>query len=113
MFIRRTSIKSRTAGEDYFTHRLVESERIDGHVKQRTLLNLGRHFAVPQAQWKALCARIEQLIAGQPSLFDSTVSTDLEQTAQRYAEVDVNTIELVRPRSVGIEHLAHCTPFSN
>ena len=125
MFIRRTSIKSRTAGEDYFTHRLVESERIDGHVKQRTLLNLGRHFAVPQAQWKALCARIEQLIAGQPSLFDSTVSTDLEQTAQRYAsrllakqsepvnpsssryaEVDVNTIELVRPRSVGIEHLA-------
>ncbi|MEE9423853.1 MAG: hypothetical protein V3V18_02610, partial [Methylococcales bacterium] len=81
-------------------------------------------FAVPQAQWKALCARIEQLIAGQ-SLFDSTVSTDLEQTAQRYAsrllakqsepvnpsssryaEFDVNTIELVRPRSVGIEHLA-------
>jgi transposase len=125
MFIRRTSIKSRSIGEDYFTHRLVESERIDGHVKQRTLLNLGRHFAVPQTQWKALCARIEQLITGQPSLFDSALSAELEQTAQRYtsrllakqsepvnpsssryAEVDVNTIELVRPRSVGIEHLA-------
>jgi len=37
MFIRRTQIKSRQNGEPYYTYRLVENERVDGKVKQRTL----------------------------------------------------------------------------
>ena len=44
MFIRRTQTRTTTTGEVYFTHRLVRSERVGDKVRQRTLLNLGRHF---------------------------------------------------------------------
>ncbi|GAB6044263.1 hypothetical protein JCM17961_49480 [Endothiovibrio diazotrophicus] len=47
MYIRRTRTRNTTTGEGYYTHRLVSSERVGGKVRQRTLLNLGRHFDVP------------------------------------------------------------------
>ncbi len=50
MYIRRTTIKSRRTGEPYYTYRLVESIRMDQDVRQRTLVNLGRHFDVPREQ---------------------------------------------------------------
>ena len=125
MFIRRTTTKNSAGGKPYFTYRLVESERVEGRVKQRTLINLGRHFSVSREHWKALCARIEQLIDRQASLLPVDLSNELEQMAQRfsarvivdrskvveepvahYEEVDVDGLELVRPRSVGVEHLA-------
>lgn len=125
MFIRRTTIKSRTSGEPYYTYRLVESERVEGRVKQRTLLNLGRHFELERQQWPALCARIEQLLNRQQSMGDIELETTLEQLAQRYAarilavrseqtevndshfvSVDVDRLEVVRPRTVGVEHVA-------
>jgi transposase len=124
MFIRRTTIKSRHNGEPYYTHRLVESERVGGRMKQHTLLNLGRHFEVPKGQWRDLSSRIEQLLGGQPSLLSLELTAELEALAQRYAaqilagrgedatqsdpceSVDLATLELVRPRRVGIEHLA-------
>lgn len=125
MFIRRTTIKSRVSGEPYFTYRLVESERVDGKVKQRTLINLGSHFDVARDQWPALCARIEQCLDFQRTILPITLSTSLEKEAQRYAarvlarrsdatdnldpryeSVDIHSVELVRPRSVGVEHLA-------
>jgi hypothetical protein len=46
MFIRRTATRNTTTGESYTTFRLVRSERIGRKVRQVTLLNLGRHFAV-------------------------------------------------------------------
>ena len=49
MFIRRTQTRNTTSGERYYTHRLIQSKRIDGKVRQITLLNLGRHFDVDQA----------------------------------------------------------------
>jgi hypothetical protein len=48
----------------------VCSERIDGKVKQVTLLNLGRHFAMDQSLWPGLCIRIDELLAGQASLIE-------------------------------------------
>ena len=126
MFIRRSPTRNKATGESYFTFRLVRTERIAGKVKQRTLLNLGRHFAAAQEDWPALCARIEQLISGQVSLLAVELSASLERLAQRYAallvaraaptqntpapeagypEVAVESLELVRPRSVGVEHL--------
>ena len=62
MFIRRT--RTRSIGE-YFTFRLVRSERIGDQVRQRTLLNLGRHFDVAPSEWPVLCRRIDELLAGQ------------------------------------------------
>lgn len=119
MFIRRTSTRNTVTGESYQTYRLVRSERIGRQVRQVTLLNLGRHFALPQEQWPQLCARIEQLLSGQATLSASEYSEPIEAAAQHYAgrlvvgapaagmangvaapefhEVDVNSVEDLLP----------------
>ncbi|HAK59390.1 MAG TPA: IS1634 family transposase [Nitrospiraceae bacterium] len=124
MYIRQTKTRNSTTGEAYCTFRLVASERIGTKVRQRTLLNLGRNFSLPKEQWPRLCARIDQLLSGQGTFLPESAS--LEALAQRYAarlvvlsapatsaqesaeaeyqEVDVASLELVRPRSVGVEH---------
>jgi len=124
MYIRCTTIKTRQSGETYKTFRLVESERVHGQVKQRTLINLGRYFDVPQPRWQALSSRIAQLLSGQTALLSIELDDDLEAMAQRYAAqilasrsavtdetgqfeaVDIGSVELVRPRRVGLEQLA-------
>jgi len=78
MHIRRTTIKSRRNGEPYYTYRLVESVRTDQGVRQRTLVNLGRHFDVPREQWAALAQRIEQLLNGQQERKSSLAQTSSE-----------------------------------
>lgn len=124
MFIRQTKTGASTEGEPYFTFRLVTSERIGGKVRQRTLLNLGRSFSLSREEWPQLCARIEQLLSGQMSL--APAPTEIENLAQRYVaqlvggrpaaeqqgispteyhEVDVHSLELVRPRTIGVEHV--------
>ena len=136
MFIRRAQTRNRTDGEPYSTFRLVESSRVGSAVKQTTLLNLGSHFDLPQAQWPALARRIDELLRGQQPLLDATLSETGHALAQRYAaqvialrrsaasitaaeaakpdpgepgryqEVDLDSLDLVRPRSVGVEHAA-------
>lgn len=135
MYIRRTQTRSSQTGESYYSHRLVRSERVGGKVKQLTLLNLGRHFDVDQPQWPTLCARIEEILEGQPCLVPLDCSVLVERHAQRIAaqlvargkgfskvsaaahesadtthgdiqSVDVDSMELVRPRSVGVETAA-------
>ena len=68
MYIRRTTTRSTVQGESYYSHRLVRSERVGTKVRQRTLLNLGRHFEVAQEQWPQLCARLDQLLSPQSGL---------------------------------------------
>jgi hypothetical protein len=68
MFIRKTTTRKKSTNEAYFTFRLVASERTGDQVRQITLLNLGRHFDLPQPDWPRLCARIEALLAGQPDI---------------------------------------------
>ena len=125
MFIRRTQTRSARSGEVYFTFRLVRSERIGSKVRQRTLLNLGRHFEVAQSAWPVLCRRIDEVLNGQLPL-NPDCPPALEAHAQRIAaqllarertgtpvpahrpdiqRVDVDSLELIRPRSVGVEHL--------
>ena len=124
MFIRRT--RTRRGSDSYVTFRLVRSEREGAKVRQRTLLNLGRHFDLPRGEWPDLCRRVQEVLDGQLSLAPGE-STVLEEHAQRIAErllarervgmaeaaaggdvheVDVDSLELVRPRSVGVEHAA-------
>ena len=125
MFIRRTLNRRTAGGQAYYTHRLVCSERLGKSVRQRTLLSLGRHFAVPKEEWSLLCSRISEVLNGQDNLLERC-SSDLEEEAQRIAArllvggsrvegvvpegrdiqaVDVNSMELVRPRSVGVEQV--------
>ena len=132
MFIRRTQTRNRTSGEPYSTYRLVEASRVGSAVKQTTLLNLGSHFDLPKEEWPALARRIDELLQGQRPLLDATMSEACHALAQRYAaqlialkpsaasvtraeaamagepgryqEVDLDSLDLVRPRSVGVEH---------
>lgn len=64
MYIRRTKTKSLVDGGAYHTYRIVESVRLGKQVKQRTLLNLGKDFAIDSEHWPLLTARIEQLLEG-------------------------------------------------
>jgi transposase len=129
MYIRRVPTRNVTTGASYYTHRLVRTERIGNRVRQVTLLNLGRHFVVAQEDWPTLCPRIEEILNGQAGLL--SLKPELEKLAQRYAaqmllrqgqsiqpgraqpslsagrtfvEVDVDSLEMLRPRSVGVEH---------
>ena len=128
MFIRRTQTRTTTTGEVYFTHRLVRSERVGDKVRQRTLLNLGRHFDAAQSDWPALCRRIEEVLGGQlqlapdcppapriarpthrrpsgsPDTANSRAGAAPPQ-GQDVQHVDVDSLELIRPRSVGVEHV--------
>ena len=79
MFVRRTQTRSTANGEPYFTHRLVCSFRTGARVRQRTLLNLGRHFALPQSSWPLLCSRVEQILIAQHALPLADVPRDIEQ----------------------------------
>jgi transposase len=129
MYIRRTTINRHKDGEPYYTYRLVESVRTSKGVRQRTLLNLGSNFSCPRESWSDLARRIGEIISGQKQLFHP--SSDLEAAAQRYAaliiqsknradgidadntsfsdyrNVDISTLEFMRPRSIGIEHVAY------
>ena len=136
MFIRRTITNSRKTNQPYYTHRLVEGVRTGSVVKQTTLLNLGSEFDVEQSDWPLLAARIDALLHGQESLALEPLSEVVETMAQRCAaklialrpaplesvgapsasvgsfdagrfqEVDLESIEMVRPRSVGVEQAA-------
>lgn len=123
MYIRRTTIKSRKDGKQYFTYRFVESQRIGKKVRQQTLLNIGTNFSLPRNRWQILCSRIQDIISGQKNLFE--VNKRIEQLAQDYAariiqaqpdveqksavdfrEIDINSLKSIRPRSVSCEHAA-------
>ena len=136
MFIRTTPTRSSSTGETYMTHRLVESRRVGGKVRQVTLLNLGRQFPLVKERWPEVCARIEQLLSGQQELMAATVMESVERCAQHcfarlvaqggrgvsavattattdssvpapaFAEVDPDSLELTQPRSIGVEHVA-------
>jgi transposase len=128
MYIRRTQTRNTTTGERYFTHRLVRCERLGGKVRQVTLLNLGRHFALPQTDWPTLCARLEAILSGQEALLVGCGSRLVEREAQRLAalllarrgvstpepacaavapvavhSIEVDSLRLSRPRTVGVE----------
>ena len=133
MYIRRTKTKTTDQGGASFTYRIAESVRVGTQVKQRTLLNLGKIFAIEPAQWPLLTARIEQFLQGsgphQTELFDLADDSGqlLEVAAERYStliidklaqpvaigtpeqdyhRVNINHIEAVQARSIGVETLA-------
>lgn len=93
-------------------------------MRQKTLLNLGRHFNLPQQEWPTLCCSIERHISGQGALVEPSaeieklaslyaarliaaapVVSGISEEAPDYQEVDVASLELTRPRSVGVEHV--------
>ncbi len=126
MYIRKTTTKTKKDGQTYYTYRLVESFRSVKGVRQRTLLNLGKNFPYSEDHWPKLASRIHDILYGQKTLFALPVKLELAaqhyaalliQTkgqniqntapaAEDYRDVDINSLEMIRPRSVGVEHVA-------
>ena len=130
MFIRQTKTRSASDGGSYFTHRLVESKRVGAKVRQRTVLNLGTNFDLPKDLWPELCIRIEQILNSEQPIFAPDPS--IEKNAQHFysqiiahrgeikqldeklgaedtgnfEEVDINSIQQIKPRTVGAEHVS-------
>jgi len=130
MFIRQTKTRSTSDGGSYFTHRLVESNRVGTKVRQRTLLNLGTNFDLPKDLWPELCIRIEQILNCEQPIF--TIDATIEKSAQHlysqiiarrgeieklsdengakntgtFEEIDINSIQQIKPRTVGAEHVS-------
>ncbi len=122
MYIRRTQNSKKKDGGHYYTYRIVESQRIGKKVQQRTLLNLGVDFSLAKEQWPILTKRIQEIFDGQQPLFE--IDCDIEKLAHNlaariiarkqddidsdgidYREINVDSLEVSRPRSVGCEHV--------
>jgi transposase len=130
MFIRKTTHTDRKNKKGYHTFKLIESVRTERGPRQRTLLNLGTDFSLPEVQWKDLANRIEAIVTGQDALF--CYPAEIEALAVRYARrvihyqskpdarkekdadpdyqrVDIDTIDNECSRSVGAEHVIYET----
>jgi transposase len=81
MFI-RASIQKKKTQTEYKTFKLVESFRTERGPRQRTVLNLGADFDLPEAQWKDLANRIEEIITRQEPIF--TYTPEVERLARKY-----------------------------
>ena len=122
MFIKATKTYTDKAGQARKSHRLVRNVRVDGRVRQQTLLNLGTHWDVPRELWLRIAQRTEEILAGRQALFPEPET--VEQHAQRLARqlrakgvglsekpdpavvrVDLDSMEHQDPVSVGAERV--------
>jgi len=132
MYIRKVTHTDKKNRQAYHTFKLVESVRTERGPRQRTMLNLGSEFALPEEQWKDLANRIEEIVTGQSPLF--IYSAEIENLANRYARqitgdsrrsilpeavsaayapdyqrVDVGSVDHEHARTVGAEHVVYET----
>lgn len=72
MFIRAVDKKNKQEGKTYRYYRLVHSYRIGDKTRQQVLLNLGSLEDLPREKHKLLADKIEELLTGTKSMFQST-----------------------------------------
>ena len=109
-------------GKSYYTYRLVENQREGTKTRQKTVLNLGANWDVPQSDWKVVAQRVEAIQHGQISCFE--FPKHVESAAQSIVRrlrardlngdklatgsvvtVDLDTMKHTDVRSVGCERL--------
>jgi hypothetical protein len=69
MYILKVTHVDKKNRKEYYTYKLVESVRTEKGPRQRTLLNLGTDFELPEERWKELAYRIESIVRGREALF--------------------------------------------
>ncbi len=123
MLIRATKSGTTKDGSPRITHHLVENQRHGSKVKQKTLLNLGRNFAIAKTDWPLLCQRIKELMGNQPMSDLEPLAPDVEAQSRRIAAqllerqsedtttadwetVDINSVRDHDGRTIGLEHAA-------
>ena len=100
MFIKIIPKKDKDTGKLYRYYRLCQSYRLGDKVRHRTILSLGSLDELSHYQdYKDLADRIEQLITGNPSLFDCA-NPVVEQLAQSFSKliIDKKLIDLAPAR---------------
>lgn len=125
MFIRESKTTNKKSGEVYIKHVLVESVRVQGQPRQRTVMGLGR-LDLPRREWKKLAHALECQLSGQISLLEdndkyiedlalSLVSNNklsqkliISETAAQsdsgnYIPIDMDSISTEKTRSLGAE----------
>lgn len=107
MFI-KTIIKSNTkGGKKFCQYRLVESYRLNGKPRHRTILNLGAISILDDSveKRKQLADRIEALIHGNRQLFPPHLEVELEELAQKYYAklIGFKATEIVKYQSIESE----------
>ena len=67
MYIRKRSHKLKN-GKRQLGYGLLENRRVMGMSKQKTILNLGQDFDIPEADWPVLTNRVAATLRGQQML---------------------------------------------
>ena len=128
MYIKKVKKRNGRTKQIYEYLHLVESIRTDKGPRQKLILNLGPLDIAPE-DYEILAKRIEEILSGQSSLqrFENTVDEKIEKYAQNTAHaivkkqekevdeeksrdfqmVDINSIDVEQPRSLGAEYIAH------
>lgn len=124
MFIKKVTKTNGSSKKKYTYLHLVESIRTPAGPRQRLILNLGQ-LDIDASQYHELSSRIEGILTGQNTLLP--VDPDIEKLAQTFSKkifdkkaekindnpsndfqtVDVNSMEVSLPRSIGAEYICH------
>lgn len=124
MFIKKVKKRNGKTDKVYQYLHLVESVRTENGPRQHLVLNLG-NLTIHPSQYKALTRRIEDILTGQRSFvkLDKEIekyargaansifkkqAREIESTIEsQYQMVNVNSLEIETPRSLGPEYLCH------
>ena len=124
MFIKKVRKRNGRTRKLYEYLHLVESVRTEKGPRQRLVLNLG-NLQIEPSQYQSLARRIEDILTGQRSLveLDKTLERSAREAARKifkkqseqleekqasdFQSVDLNSLEVESPRSLGPEYLCH------
>ena len=124
MFIKKVRKRNGRTKKRYEYLHLVESVRTDKGPRQRLVLNLG-NLELDPSQYQSFARRIEEILTGQRTLLelDKTLEKRAREAARKifkkqseqleeeqasdFQTVDVNSLEVESPRSIGAEYLCH------
>jgi hypothetical protein len=126
MFIRLKKTINKATKVTYTNYSIVENKTIDGHVVQKTILNLGQNFDLEPEFWKSLIARILTIINHQKLLFKPSnivedlaqylapkvraalisPSNDTSKDTSKPTPVFIEETEIENPRTAGVARVA-------
>ena len=86
MFIRAVHKKDKSKSKTYTYYRLTHSYRIGNKTRQSVLLNLGKLESISKSDHKTLANRIEEIITGAENSLFPSLSPEIENLAQSFAQ---------------------------
>lgn len=87
MFLKKIRKKDRNGTLKYTHYRLCETYRVSGKVKHRTIFNVGSLEQYTDNERKLMANRIEEVLRGNVSLFDSATAPKIEKDARYFADL--------------------------